>query len=185
MARLAASVGRVVGAASLVALLLTVAPRAHAFEKQFHVGASFGYEALFNASSPHGFGGGVHFAYGLSDYFNLIAEVDATAHPSPDLTIVTSGVGAAYVVDVLRWVPWIGLEVGPGALLSLDSKCGNATTEPCSLFRFNAAIPFGLDYQISRSFAIGIQGRFQLLLLNGSPLETLGAYARAEYVWGY
>lgn len=169
-------------AGATLGVLMTLAPRAEAFEKQFHIGASFGYAALFGDSTANGFGGGLHFAYGLNDYVNLMAEVDATAHPSPGLTIVSSGFGASYIVDVLRWVPWIGLEVGPAALVNFGSVCGSSCS---TAFRLNGAIPFGLDYQVSRSFAIGVEGRFQLLLLNGSPLETLGAFARAEYVWGY
>jgi hypothetical protein len=163
-----------------------VAPRpAHAYEKQFHVGASFGYAALFGATTSHGFGGGLHFAYGINDYINLIAEVDATAHPYAEWTVVSGAVGAAYVFDVLQFVPWVGLEVGPGGLVSLDPKCGLAIAEPCHTFRFVGAIPFGLDYQVSRSFSVGVAGRFQLLLLGPSPWETLGVFARAEYVWGY
>ena len=57
--------------------------------------------------------------------------------------------------------------------------------EPCKQLRLNLEIPFGVDYQISRSFSVGAAGRFQLLLLGGSPWMTLGAFARAEYTWGY
>ncbi len=163
-----------------------VAARADAYEHQYHFGASFGYDALFSVSTPHGFGGGIHFAYGVNDYINLIAEADATAHPGGQYTIVSGGFGAAYVLDVLRWVPWFGLEVGPAGLISLDPKCGPvATTEACTAFRVNVAVPFGLDFQVTRSFAVGVAGRFQLLFLNQAPWETLGVFARAEYVWGY
>ena len=164
------------GAAALLA-----PARASAYERQWHFGASFGYDALFASTTAHGFGGGVHLAYGLSDMFNLIAEIDATVHPSPSLTVVSGAIGAAYVLDVLQWVPWGGLEVGPAGLLSLDPKCATA----CTAFRFSAAIPFGLDYQISRSFTVGLGGRFQVLLLGATPWETLTVAARAEYVWGY
>jgi hypothetical protein len=183
-ARVRQRLAGVVGVAALV-VGLTAERSAHAFEKQFHLGASFGYAGLFGDTFANGFGGGVHFAYGVNDYINLMAEVDATAHPSSQYTVVTSGFGASYVLDVLRWVPWAGLEVGPAALVSFDPKCGAATTEPCAGFRLNGAIPFGLDYQVSRSFAVGVMGRFQILLLGGAPQETLGAFARAEYTWGY
>jgi hypothetical protein len=177
---LATLVGMAVGAAALV-----VGAPAHAFERQWHFGASFGYAALFGANNANGFGGGLHAAYGVSDYFNVIGEVDVTEHPSPKWTIVSGGLGAAYVFDVLRWVPWIGAEVGPAGLVSTDPACGSAKTEACTALRLNAAIPFGLDYGVTRSFNVGIGGRFQVLLLNGSPWETLGIFARAEYVWGY
>lgn len=89
------------------------------------------------------------------------------------------------MLDVLRWVPWAGAEVGPAALVSTDSKCGASTAEPCGAFRINLAIPFGLDYQITRSFSVGAMGRFQVLLLGPSPWMTIGAFARAQYIWGY
>jgi hypothetical protein len=169
----------------LAAAALLAPGRAAAYERQWHFGASFGYDALFGGSTAHGFGGGVHLAYGLNDMFNLIAEIDATAHPTGPWTVVSGAVGAAYVLDVLQWVPWVGAEVGPAALVALDSKCGLSTLEPCAAFRVNLAIPFGIDYQVSRSFNIGLSGRFQLLLLGSTPWETLGGFARAEYVWGY
>ena len=138
------------------------------------------------AHHASGFGGGLHLAYGISDTFNLLAEVDATAHPSAQWTVVSGGFGAAYVFDVLQWVPWVGAEIGPAGIVSTDPKCGLATLEPCSAFRFNIAAPFGVDYQISRSFAVGVGGRFQVLLLGPTqPWMTLGAFARAEYTWGY
>jgi hypothetical protein len=98
---------------------------------------------------------------------------------------VSGGFGAAYTLDVAQFVPWAGLEVGPAGLISTDPKCGLAVAEPCTAFRFNVAIPFGIDYQVSRSFNVGLGGRFQLLLLGSTPWETLGVFARAEYVWGY
>ena len=38
---------------------------------------------------------------------------------------------------------------------------------------------------VSRRFSVGVAGRFQLLLLGESPWMLLGAFARAEYVWGF
>jgi hypothetical protein len=176
---------RLLPAAALSVAALLAPRRAAAYEHQWHAGVSLGYAALFGATTSHGFGGGLHLAYGLNDSFNLLAEVSATAHPYAQWTVVSGGVGAAYVLDVLQWVPWVGAVIGPGGLVSTDKQCGVAIAEPCAAFRLNIAIPFGVDYQISRSFTIGVGGRFQVLLLGSSPWETLGAFARAEYTWGY
>jgi hypothetical protein len=47
-------------------------------------------------------------------------------------------------------------------------------------------VPFGLDYSISRSFAVGVGGRYQLLIGGSNGLEHgLTGLLRAEYVWGY
>ena len=170
--------------ASAAALLVST-PRAQAYEHQWHVGGSLGYSALWGGPTASGFGGGLHAAYGINDSINLIGEIDATDHPYAQWAIVSGGVGAAYVVDVLQWVPWAGLIAGGAGLISTDAKCGLSIVEPCRAFRFNAEIPFGLDYQVSRSFSVGLGGRFQLLLLGDAPWMTMGIFARAEYTWGY
>jgi hypothetical protein len=175
----------VLPALALGAAALLSPGRAAAYEHQWHAGASFGYAALFGDTTSHGFGGGLHLTYGVNDTVNLLAEIDATTHFSPRFTVVSGGLGAAYVFDVLQWVPWAGAEIGPAGLLSTDPTCGMTGAAPCKAFRFDVAVPFGLDYQISRSFTVGVGGRFQLLLLGPTPWETLGVFARAEYVWGY
>jgi hypothetical protein len=172
-------------ALALGAAALLASRQAAAFERQWHAGASFGYAALFGANTSHGFGGGLHLAYGVNDMVNLLADIDATAHPYAQWTVVSGGLGAAYVFDVARFVPWGGVEVGPAGLVSTDPKCGMAVAEPCTAFRFNVAVPFGIDYAVNRSFNVGLGGRFQVLLLGYTPWETLGVFARAEYVWGY
>ena len=51
-----------------------------------------------------------------------------------------------------------------------------------------ASVPFGLDYQLSRSFALGVAGRYHLLfgsLGEASPAQYLTVFARAEYIWGF
>ena len=159
--------------------------RAEAYEHQWHLGGNLGYAALFGGGTSHGFGGGVHAAYGLNDSFNLMAQVDVTAHPYAQWVVMSGGVGAGYVLDVLQWVPYVGVLAGGAGLFSSDPKCGVSLSEPCKQFRINLEIPFGVDYQLSRRFSVGIAGRFQLLLLGESPWTTMGAFVRAEYTWGY
>jgi hypothetical protein len=177
---------RLLGALAFGAALL--APRAaRAFEHQWRAGANFGWSALLGATTSHGFGGGLNLTYGINDTFNLLAEINATAHPYAQWSIVSGAVGGAYVVDVGQWVPWVGAAVGPAGFLNTDPQCGLAVAQPCTAMRLNLEIPFGLDYQISRRFSVGVTGRFQLLLLGYSgwaPWETLGAFAHAEYTWG-
>ena len=151
------------------------------------MGASFGYAALFGDQTSHGLGGGLHLSYGVAALVNLLAGIEPRRLPVQSIAgevEVSSRLGAAYVLDVLQFVPWAGAEIGPAGLVSMDPTCGPAT-EACSAFRVSLAIPFGLDYQVSRSFTVGLGGRFQVLLLGATPWETLGVFARAEYVWGY
>ena len=53
-----------------VAAALLCGGRAAAYEKQWHVGADLGYAALFGGTTSHGFGGGLHLAYGVTDWLD-------------------------------------------------------------------------------------------------------------------
>ena len=168
------------------ALLALLAPAtARAGEHPWHLGGSLGYSSLFGGPSAQGFGGGVHAAYGLNDMFNLMGTVDVTAHPTGPWLIWSGAVGATYVVDVLEWVPYVGALAGGAALIAMDPKCGASIAEPCRAFRLDLEVPFGLDYQVSRRFSVGLAGRLRVLLLGDNPWMTLGVFARAEATWGY
>jgi hypothetical protein len=126
----------------------------------------------------------MHLTYAINDMFNLLGAINATAHPHGQWLIASGGLGAAYVVDVGQWTPHLGALAGPAGLISTDPLCGASISEPCRAFRLSLEIPYGLDYQLTRHFALGLAGRFQLLLLGEQPWMTLGVYAKAEYTWG-
>ena len=170
-----------------LALLAFFVPReAAAFERQWHLGANAGYAALIRPTGAalHGFGGGVHLTYGLSDTVNLLALADVTMHPStthegqpvPEILLGGGSLGFSYVFDVLQWVPYVG--VTAGAYYESSPDGGGA--------RLAVQIPFGLDYQISRSFAVGATGEYKLLFLDVAGVsQRFAAYLRAEYIWGF
>ena len=85
-----------------------------------------GYAEL-SPKSLHGFGGGAHLTYGMTDAFNALVELDFTAHPSGDTLVASGAVGAAYVFDVLEWVPYIGLMGGAYEVISTSQACGLAS----------------------------------------------------------
>ncbi|MEP7124409.1 MAG: P44/Msp2 family outer membrane protein [Byssovorax sp.] len=184
-------------ALGLFATTLLAASPSQAFERQWHAGANLGYTALMGSHATlHGFGGGLHLTYGLTDAFNLMAEVNVSNHfarlgdlpvddsgkptgaaaPQLPRTLLVSGaVGVGYVLDVLQWVPYVGALVG----------AADIATPAGSSARLSLQVPFGLDYSISRSFAVGVGGRYQMLIGGTSLEHTLTALLRAEYVWGY
>lgn len=173
--------------AALAAVPLLSPSRAEAFERQWHAGADLGYTALlFNGGiTQHGFGGGLHLGYGINDTWNLLAEVNTSFHPSGGWLLAGGGVGAAYVVDILQWVPYVGGVVGAYDVASTGKQCGTRNHAACHSVWANLEIPFGIDYTLSRSFSLGLGGRYQLLLSNVSPLNAISAFARVEYLWGY
>ena len=144
-----------------------------------------GYGFLADDPVEHGFGGSLHLTYGLTDAFNGLLEIDITGHPSDGLMIASGSIGVGNVFDVLQWVPYVGLMAGGYDLWTVDAECGTDLTVACHRGRIGGSIPFGLDYQLSRSFAVGAQGRVHLLLLGDSPVMYVTAFARAEVLWGY
>lgn len=172
---------------SSLALLALAAPReAGAFERQWHAGADAGYSVLLNPAGAalHGFGGGVHLTYGLSDTVNLLVLADATVHPATThkrlpvdgLVLAGGSIGFGYVFDVLQWVPYVGATAG----------AYYAAGPTDSGIRLAVQIPFGLDYQLSRSFAVGVAGEYKLLLLDAAGVsQRISAFLRAEYIWGF
>lgn len=95
----------------------------------------------------------------------------------------SASIGAGYVIDILQWVPYVGLMVG-GYQLGVFFDACDAPGASCGGTRLGLSVPIGLDYQVSRNFAVGVQGRYHLLL-GDEVAHILTAFARAEYIWGY
>ena len=180
--------------ASAVALAaLSISPRALAFEHQHHLGLDGGVALISIDQKPTlsvGAGGGIHYAYGLSDAFNLLVEgafcaVALQEDPEPKhnrpTMIENLGAGVAYTLDVTRWVPYIGI------MLSGFSLHGGSVQDV--RFAVGATIAGGLDYEVMRGphhLAVGIAVRQHFLL---SDIVNYPSYTqiflRAEWVWGY
>lgn len=167
--------------------------RAEAFERQHHIGLSPTLAMLSvkdKSTMSIGGGGQLHYAYGLTDQFNVTAEagyavVAANQQQDSDLaprnrpaSIAHAGVGASYVIDITQWVPYFGLQVGGYEL--------TGGTLPDPLFILGASVSLGLDYQVTRNFAVGVGARQHFLL---TKLETYPSYTtgllRFELMWGY
>jgi hypothetical protein len=122
-----------------------------------------------------GIGGALYAKYGMNDWFNVVAEVSGSGHPAKNTVLVGGRVGAEYVFDILRWVPYVGGLAGSAVVFT----SGNSVSP-----RLDLEVPFGLDYQLSRSFAVGGVGKLELLI--GSDLRTaVGGFLRAEYFFGF
>jgi hypothetical protein len=151
------------------------APRAQAFERQWHAGIDAGYAALFDDTSS-GFGGGAHLAYGLTDAFNGVVEVDVTRHPSMGTTVFSTGAGVVYTFDVARAVPYAGV-LGSGYKLAGD----------LSKWAPGFQLALGLDYQLERNWGIGVEARWHTIFAS-DPVGTAGymtTFLKAEYRWGF
>jgi len=166
-----------------------IARSASAYERQQHFGLAAGGALSTTDSVPAraGIDLGLHYTYGLSDAFNFVAEVgaagltarDASKAPPPQPGVVgTGGVGLTYIFDVLRWVPYAGVLVGPAYF--------EGARVPHPFWTPDAQLAAGLDYELSRSWAVGVEYRQHLFVSKMSTypeFTTLGL--RFEYVWGW
>lgn len=176
-------------------LLAATTSEAAAYERQWQAGVGLGYSLLMNGggtavepdASLHGIGLNLGVTYGLNDTFNLLAFVDTSIQPGgTPVGIAGASVGAAYVFDVLRWVPWAGVTVGGYAVNAFD-PCVTTNDASCTTFRLGVSGLLGLDYQLNRSFSIGGMGRYGVLLFGNQNAvdQTVAVFARAQYIWGY
>jgi hypothetical protein len=166
---------------------------ASAVERQHHLGLAPQLSILAidgKSTASVGAGGAIHYAYGLNDTFNLMAEAsssivaadqdqDTPETPRNRPAGVDHGAfGVGYVIDVFKWVPYLCALGGVYHLSggTLDDR----------LFLPGLSLGVGLDYQLSRSLAIGIAGRQHMFV---SKLDTYPSYTtvllRAEYMWGW
>jgi len=173
--------------------VLLASSRADAIENQQHLGLApaLGILSIDKKSTASvGAGGALHYAFGLTDQWNLtvgVSSVEVAANQKQDFPysphtrpgwVHQGGVGVAYVIDILRYVPWIGIEGGACIL-------GGGTLEH-SLVLPDVSGAVGLDYQINRTLAVGVTGREHFMV---SKLDTYPSYltamVRFEVMWGY
>ncbi len=174
------------------AALLALSTPASAFERQHHlgVGPDLGMLKVADKSTLSvGAGLGLHYAYGLTDQFNLMAEAGSTIvaldqqQDTPDAPrtrparVDCFGLGVGYVIDILRWVPYVGVMAGGYGF-------SGGTIE-----RYHPAVgaqlALGLDYQLDRSFAIGVAARQHLVFSEKTYPSFTTFFLRAEYIWGW
>jgi hypothetical protein len=173
------------GVVALLAASLAVTGRAGAVEREHQIGLDAGMPLLLvqrsSSTMLSGASLGLHYTYGLSDAFNLIADGGTSllfAGRSSMPTLSNVDVGVAYVLDVLTWVPWAGLEAGGYALTS--DPGGGTTVFP------GAALALGVDYRFSRSWAAGVVLRQHWLFTRQSDLPSFSqGLLRVEYTWGW
>lgn len=180
-------------AATVFAATLVVPKVSAAIERQHHVGLAPNLAVLAiedKSTASVGAGATLHYAYGLTDQWNLMVEAGSAVvaldqdQDTPETPRTRPGaidhasVGFGYVIDILRWVPYVGVMGGV-------YRFGGGTL-PQALYLPAASFAAGLDYQLSRHFAVGVAGRQHMML---GELETYPSYTtvllRFETMWGF
>ncbi len=180
-------------AALVVALAALVPTTAGAVERQHHIGLGPSLSTLViddKSTASIGAGFALHYAYGLNDQFNLMAEVGSSIvakgekRENPDTprtrpaTVDQATVGVGYVIDILEFVPYVGLL---GGAYRMDGG-----TLESNIFLPGFALALGLDYQLSRHWALGVAARQHMFLTHTSTYPSYTTVLlRAEYMWGF
>jgi hypothetical protein len=172
--------------ATVVALGLSLSAPAPAAEGQWHVGGGLGAATFARTDSGFGPALGVQGAYELSDMFDIHLELSASQHSfveGENTRFYGANAGFIYKIDVIEWVPYLGLYAG---IFRFD---GEVIPAPLQQTELGIGVPLGLDYSFSRSFALGAQLRYHGFM--SDPMDSIGdapyflALLRAEYRWGW
>jgi hypothetical protein len=169
------------------ALLFSSPKRAHAFEREWHLGGGLGLTAY-----PHYYSTGpalgLNAAYGISDVFDLKLELLGSYHgysasprlPTEHAEPWSAVAGLSYKLDVLQWIPYGAVLVG---FQSINGRL--PVGEPFRRDDVIASLVLGLDYAMTRNFGLGASIRSDMLLSSPSTGEAFTPMLRAEYHWGF
>jgi hypothetical protein len=136
-----------------------------------------------------GAGLALDYTYGINDQFQFIAEAGhavVALHQNQDtpssprtrpatVTHATAGIG--YVIDIIRWVPTIGILVGA-------YRFGGGTLDG-ALYLPGLELTAGVDYQLSREWAVGLAAREALFLTSSNYPFYITGMLRIVYSWGF
>ena len=166
-----------------VIVIATVwAPCVGAFERQWQAGVDLGYAGVsWNDEFHGGLGGGVHMAYGMTDAFNWMLEVGGSGHKVCDdckrLQVLHAASGVAYTLDIIQWVPYLGLLVG--------GYRWSGAEEASAQYKLGFQGALGFDYRPSRSWAVGVQLRYHTFLDDPFTAHYMTTFGRFELLWGW
>jgi len=171
---------RFLGLAAITGVLC-LANDARAFERQWHLGAGGGLILLEGAVGP---ALNLYSAYGLSDMFDFRLEVlaaSAAVEDAGQTRVLAGSLGLTYKLDIIQWIPYFGLLVGAHGF--------DGPSEAQTGVDLGLSIVGGIDYALSRSWGLGLQGAFHPLLTALSGAHTAGGYTtwllRFEHRWGW
>jgi len=168
---------------------LLVARSASAYERQQTIGLDAGgvISGTNGANTKLGGNLALHYTYGVTDAFLAMAEVGGSGltadlpskkTPAEPGIVATAALGAGYVFDVSRWVPYAGVLLGPAYFANAR------VTQP--FWTLDAQLAVGVDYEVTRSWAVGISYRQHMFLEKASTYPEFTVVSlRLEYVWGW
>ncbi|MSP63982.1 MAG: hypothetical protein EXR72_27300 [Myxococcales bacterium] len=163
------------GPVAALLLCTALARVAAADEKELILSAQPGFSFLrIEGQTTWGGGGGIDLSYGVTDALAVRVTGALTAHsvgasangPGGTALAWLAGVGVTYTLDILRVVPYVDFAIG---LLGTRHR-----TAQGSVVENNAGVQIGLgvDYLVTRRFAVGVVVRYQASLAAISELPA-------------
>src|SRR5690606_20768153 len=119
----------------------------------------------------------------LSDMFDVKLDLAGSSHEvelgdySERHMLYTASLGVAYKIDIIEWIPYIGVHAG---YMFFDLPEASDLDMERNDFILGGML--GLDYAVTRAFGLGLMNRLHIPL-SGSNLVDL--FLRAEYRWGW
>jgi hypothetical protein len=147
-----------VAAVAFTASLLPSAARAYEDQATLEIGLGYAH-AFAGGLSASGPALAVAGSVGLGDVWTLRAMLGGSVHPAvsgetPTAAVPFGGVELLYVVDVLQWVPCVGLGIDVVGTVSATGVGADLA----------AHTVLGLDWLVSRAWLLGVDVRAYLLL---------------------
>jgi hypothetical protein len=149
------------------------AKTAAAYEEQWHVGGGIGAGKFIGSDIGTSPMLGAHVAYDVSDMFDLRLELGAAEHrvvESERTRHYSAAAGVVYKLDVLEWVPYVGI------LGAVHAFSGGPWPSHLKQRELGLSLPLGLDYTLSRTFGVGVQIGY-----HGFQSDPLGGVGDAPY----
>ena len=181
-----------------LASALALPSTAYATENEWHVGGALGYGMLVSSLGPiHGAGADFQVRYGLTDSFDLrfdwrvsgypsqrlVPEPDPAAPDVPppepvqlrDILMADTAAGVSYLLDVGRWIPHLGFQVGVADVMVIG--CEDDPAACTHSVHATLGIPGGLEVRTYGPLVLGVHVTYRFLLA-GDPGGSLftGAY---------
>lgn len=184
-----------------LAALLTSAlssREARAVENEWFVGGAFGYSMLVTSvGAISGAGGLVNVRYGITDAFDVAFDAGVSGFPStvlvpepdpadpaaapgepvqaPTFLMLDTEAGVNYTIDVGRFIPYVGAQIGVSDVMvvSCDEDPATCTND----VRPTVGIPAGFEVRTIGPLVLGFAFRYRFLI-TGDPSGQLfaGAY---------
>lgn len=164
----------------LLGLFLCAIPASHAraYEEQVSVDLALGYAGIAKSKTLNSSLGSVDVgaALGISDFLVLRAALGygVLAESKTKTQHALRGrLEGAYLVDVLKWVPFFGLGVGAWGVWT-----GGDLT-----FRPTGHLLVGFDWLATRQLTLGVDVRIGMLLESGDLVSWTEGQLRASWLF--